>query len=925
MFFTSKLIAQHYNNLNVEVNLESNSLQVNQELIFYNQSNDTLKKIVLNDWNNAYSDKNSPLGKRFSDEFIRIFHLAKTKERGITTINSIVDLERNTLLWKRPVGTPDLIEIELPVALLPNEKTTFILAYSLQIPDYKFTKYGVDSKGNYMLENWFLTPSLYKNHQFANYSNLNIDDNPNAIFDANIMIKLPENIEITCDLNLSNKSETNISFSGKKLMDIPLYFEKKDTFTSFNNAFISVISNLQEKNVTNIQKAIVIDKIVNYVSTNLGKSDLSKITVSQTDYDKNPFYGLNQLPSFFSPFSNEFIFEMKFLKTYLNNYLKNTLQLDSRKDNWIYDALQVYLMMRYIEDFYPDAKMTGSLSRYKLIKGYNLVSLDFNQQYSYFYTLMARRNQDQPLGNSKNTLLKYNEKIASKYRAGLNMKYLENYIGKELLNSSILEFMKYSTENPSDSEKLITILKKNTTKNIDWFDTTLIKTRDLIDFKFKNVTKTKETVSFSLKNKTQTIVPISVFGLKNKKVVFKEWIIPNQQDSIYTLDRKNADKLAINYENEIPEYNLRNNWRSLKKVRFTNKPIKFIFLKDLEQPAYNQIVFVPTLEYNLYDGFIAGMSFLNKTILEKPLNFDFAPSYSTKSEDFSGSFSVVLNHNIRDGKLFLIKYGIAGSTFHYAPDASYQKVNPYIQFRFREDDYRINRAKFITARQVYVNREKSTFVKNTFEGNYSVFNLRFSAGGNEITKAFGYSSDLQLGSNFGKLAGEVFYRRLFDDNRQVSFRIFVGAFLYNSNTTYYFNFASDRPSDYLFDYNYLGRSENTGLFSQQYILAEGGFKSKIPNSNPNQFILATNASFNVWNWIEIYGDLGMIKSKNQNQKFIYDSGIRLNLVTDYFELYFPVYSNNGWEVGQQHYADKIRFIASFSTNTVIKLFSRKWF
>jgi hypothetical protein len=41
-----------------------------------------------------------------------------------------------------------------------------------------------------------------------------------------------------------------------------------------------------------------------------------------------------------------------------------------------------------------------------------------------------------------------------------------------------------------------------------------------------------------------------------------------------------------------------------------------------------------------------------------------------------------------------------------------------------------------------------------------------------------------------------------------------------------FSYAADRPTDYLFDYNYLGRSESTGLYSQQFILAEGGFKSK---------------------------------------------------------------------------------------------------
>jgi hypothetical protein len=72
------------------------------------------------------------------------------------------------------------------------------------------------------------------------------------------------------------------------------------------------------------------------------------------------------------------------------------------------------------------------------------------------------------------------------------------------------------------------------------------------------------------------------------------------------------------------------------------------------------------------------------------------------------------------------------------------------------------------------------------------------------------------------------------------------------------------------------------------------------------------------NWIEIYGDVGLLKIKPKEQ-FIYDSGVRLNLVTDYFELYFPVYSTNGWEIAQNNYNEKIRFIVTFSPKTLINL------
>jgi hypothetical protein len=185
-------------------------------------------------------------------------------------------------------------------------------------------------------------------------------------------------------------------------------------------------------------------------------------------------------------------------------------------------------------------------------------------------------------------------------------------------------------------------------------------------------------------------------------------------------------------------------------------------------------------------------------------------------------------------------------------------------------------------------------------------------------------TDVQFSGDFGKLSAEIEYRRLFENNRKLNLRLYVGSFLYNTTNSDYFSFGLDRPTDYMFDYNFYGRSESTGFFSQQFVMAEGGFKSKIEPSYANQWMSTLNASYAVWNWIELYGDIGFMKSKQQSSDFVYDSGVRLNLVPDYFELYLPVYSNNGWEITQTKYNEKIRFVITLSPKTLVNLFTRKW-
>jgi hypothetical protein len=918
-------VAQHKSKLTVTVDHEKSVLGVYQELTYNNQTNDTIKTIVLNDWNNAYADKNSPLGERFSDEFVRMFHLATDKERGNTNTITIIDSNKSLLNWNRPENGHDLIEFELKNPILSKQTATFTLSYFLKIPSNKFTKYGYNNEQELVLHNWFLTPSRYENKTFIKYNNLNLDDAPNALSDIDLQITCSENYKAISDLTLVNLNNGTYTFTGKNRLSTSLFIEKNISFQNFKNEFIEITCNLEDKKVTDINKAILIDKVVNFVKDNLGDYPNEKIIVSQIDYEINPFYGLNQLPSFISPFPDEFIFELKFLKTYLNNYLKTSLQLDSRKDNWIFDAIQIYYMMNYIDEFYPNMKMMGSIAKLKLLKGYNLVSLDFNEQYSYFYMLMARKNLDQPLGDPKNTLIKFNEKIASKYRAGLSFRYLSDYIGATNLKSIISSFVEYAKKNQTGISAFEAVLRKDSPKKIDWFLSKIINSRAIIDYKFDNVTKSADSISFQLINKTKVNVPIPIYGIKNKNIVFKQWIDDVKKDSVYKMKRFDADKIVVNYENEVPEFNQRNNWKSLKSFGIGNKPVRFNFMKDLENPFYNQILYVPTIQYNFYDGFIPGIRFHNKTILDRPFNFDITPSYSTKSESLSGSFSFVVNHYNRESDLFNIRYGFSGDYFRYAPDATYQKVNPFVSFRFREKNYRDNHRKSLLLRLVYVNREKSEIVTNTFEGNYGIFNARYVDSKTEITKHLAFSTDLQISSKFGKTSGEISYRRLFDDNRQINIRLYGGIFLYNATNSNFFDFALDRPSDYLFDFNYLGRSENTGLLSQQYIQAEGGLKAKLNNPFANQWMTTINSSFNIWNWIEVYSDFGLMKSKFDNDRFVFDSGIRLNLVTDYFELYFPVYTTNGWEIAKPNYNERVRFIVAFSPKSLIGLFTRKWF
>ena len=326
--------------------------------------------------------------------------------------------------------------------------------------------------------------------------------------------------------------------------------------------------------------------------------------------------------------------------------------------------------------------------------------------------------------------------------------------------------------------------------------------------------------------------------------------------------------------------------------------------------------------YNLYDGFSPGLRFTNKPILKKQFTYSIKPLYGLTSQKLVGSASLQYTQYFKRKSLFSIIYGLTYQTYNYEVDLQYQRFNPYVVFNYRKkEDLRSNFKQRLIARTVSVNREQSPLV-NT-DPNYTVAYVSYGLSDRNLLNLYSFYTDVQFAKDFGKLSTTLEYRKTFTNSRQINIRTFLGTFLYNKTDSDFFSFALDRPTDYLFDYNYYGRSESTGIYSQQIIIAEGGFKSKLNTPFADNWIATTNISTNIWKYIFAYGDLGYLNNNNETH-FVYDSGVHLNLVPDYFELYFPVYSNLGWEIAQQNYPEKIRFKIILTPKILIGLFTRKW-
>jgi len=925
-----QLWGQHTNEIVATLDGPTNQIRIRQHFTYHNQSDKGLSTLYFNDWNHAYSNKNTALAKRFGEEFNRSLHLAKDRERGYTTIKTIVDNNYVGLDWKRE-GNSDYITVNLNEVLKPNESIQLFFTYTIKLPSAKFTGYGHRDDGGYHLKDWYFSPAVFDG-EWHLYNNINLNDIYTDVTNTRINFTFPENLFLVSNYRKSsvsgfpNGQYTQLIGDNRKNCEIIL--NRDDRFTKHVTDFVTVSTDIESNKYEEIAQGISILKIAQFLQENLGSYPHGNLLVSEFDYNRSPLYGINQLPSFIRPYEEQFQFEMKFLKTAIRSYLKESLYLNPRKERWVNDAIGYYLMIKYVEEFYPDQKLIGKLSRIWGVRSFHLAKMDFNEQYALFSMLSARKNIDQALTTSNDSLIKFNERIANGYKAGLGMSYLSAYLGEKKIDSTVLDFYKnYKQQQRVSAADFRKTIEKYADKEVDWFFEEYVGSDKKIDFKIKSVEKTDDSITFMLKNKRGTNVPISLFGLENDSVVSQYWFSNIDSTKSFTIPRGSEDRLVLNYDQKIPEFNQRDNWKTLNGWFSSNKKLKFQFFKDTEDPYYNQVFYVPIMNFNLYDGVTPGLRLYNKTFLERPFEYDIAPTYSFLERTMVGKVGFRYRKYHNKTGLFVTNYSFSASTSHFEQNSRFSTVTPAISFGWRPNDLLSNRRQYLLLRYRNVFRSIDESLQGELETDpdYGVLNARFTDVDNSIINYSSWSIDAQHSSEFSKLAFEWEYRKLFQSNRQLNLRFYAGKFLRNTTNSNFFSFALDRPTDYMFDLAYLGRSEDSGIYSQQVIIAEGGFKSKLENPFANDWIATTNASTNIWRWIEAYGDLGFIKNKGENTRFVYDSGIRLNLVTDYFELYFPVYSNRGWEIAQNDYGQRIRFIVTLSPRTLTGLFTRKWF
>ncbi len=588
LFFPFLLLAQQETKIIAYLEPDKGLLKIEQTLVITNNSAQSWDRVVLLDWANSFSNVETALANRFAEDFKNRFQFAKEEDRGKTVFPSLNASADYSI--RRLSNQKDVVELVLDQPLSSGSTKTFVLNYEVTIPEDDFTDYGRTNAGEYNLKFWYLHPAVFADGEWQYYSHKDLNDFYGAPLDYTISLHLPTNLFAfsTIPLKLEAPTDTYNSylFEGKGYKEAHLYLRKKNLqFKKYKTDQLTIISDLKDDNLSDPMKIVVLNKIADYLTQHLGPYPHEELVISTRYYKESPVYGLSSLPNFINPFPDGFSYEVQMLKAMTRKWVESGYLINPRDEFWLQNAITIYTLMKYQEDAYPDLKIAGKFSKVWGLRSFNAAKLKFNDQYPLLFLNTVRLNLDQALTTPGDSLVKYNQELGIPYKAGVGFMYLDDYLNDDALEKTIKQLYNGTSQDVVGTEEFQQVLNSNTDQTTNWFFDDFISTHVRMDWKIRSVRKNEDSLVVKLKNKSGRMLPVPFYQLRNDTVISKEWIPAFARDTTITLSRKRADRIAINYEQLIPEFSQRDNYRTLKNFPSVNRPLRFKLLKDVEDPT----------------------------------------------------------------------------------------------------------------------------------------------------------------------------------------------------------------------------------------------------------------------------------------------------------------------------------------------------
>lgn len=929
MFLGTIEVSAQKDSISIEARLSSDKkvLDVSQELIYHNHSGKKLDTVKLLNWVSAYHRRGTSLVYRKLEDRNTDLHFAKKEELG-----KLISLEIKNASHTIPVSPVADENLLLPLqeALAPGEKVNLQLHYQIQLPDRKFTGYGT-SDTQVALKYFFIVPDHFDpdNNSPRNYADIEESVNFNTFWAVNF--DLPVNYFIESNLQ---RIQMN-SFKGYLDSD-PEFLISQNEYPSIKmdidgiNTEVKFGYNLTAQEKQNLEFYLPLQ--LRFIKQKIGFVP-ERLFISEKFRSKEDFFGNNDISFWkfrFRLFTDAEKTDLDYFGIMAKKILDESIITDKQDNHWFKNGLKSYLEIQYLKKFYPQTKLLGTLPETKVfgikpLKLFHASNVKLIERYGLAYQYIMSQNLDQKIDEKYAVLSNFNDMAISNFETGTLFSYSADKMGHENFDATVRNFISKNTDkqlNPRDFLKELAEKDKRTAYLEDF-----IQHKNRVNFKLKRFKKEGDSLNVKISKNTLADIPVKL-ETETKTGQKKEYWIDtssNAKTQTVAIPAMEVYKITLNDDYIFPEANYRDNFLYAKGLFSNMRKIKLKLIKDIPNPEFNEIYINPRIRFNnTYDKFLIGFNFKNQSLFDQKFLYSITPTYSTGTGKLVGSGSVAYSFLAAESMIRSLTFGISGSFFHYDYDLAYRKASVFSNINFRKNP-RSTVSRGIGVSYNYFERDlnQEMILKNDYD-RYNLWSVGYGYSDSQSIHEKSLSISTQGMEDFNKVTAEGFYRWEFAPKQKLSVRLFAGYFIRNNTRNNTFNYGISRVSDYSFSYNLLGQSATGGILSQQYVLADGGFKSFIPGT-VNKWLTSVNVDTSVWKIFHIYADAGVYQNSNQPTKFIWDSGIKARVIPDFLEIYFPVQSSLGFEPAFKDYAKRIRYTLILNLSSIVNAARRGWY
>lgn len=914
--------------IHAKLSQDRKTLDINQDIVYHNHSDKALNSIKLLNWISAYNKRGTSLVYRKLEDRNNSLHFAKQEELGKVLELDIKNSANQPVILSNP--SDENLFLSLNEALQVGKSIKFQLQYKIQLPDKKFTGYGT-SEQDIALKYFFIVPDHFDPENISKRDYHDIEESVNFNTYWSIDFDTPSNSFIQSNLQQIQPN----SFKGYLDSD-PEFIISKNNFPTIKintediKTEIKFGYTISKQEIQNLEFYLPLQ--LRFIKDKIGFVP-EQLFISDKFRAKEDFFGNNDIKFWkfrFKLFSDAENTDLDYFGIISKKILNESIITDKQENHWFKNGLKSYLEIQYLKKFYGDAKLLGSLPEnsilgVKPLKLFHASRVKLLDRYGLAYQYIMSQNLDQKIDEPFAVLSNFNDMAISSFETGSLFSYSAEKMGEENFNHLLKNYIAENTDQQAYPEDFLDQLVKedSSTSYLKGF----LKQKNRVNFKLKNFRVNNDSLDIKIAKNTDEAIPVKLETQTRSGERTSYWIETEENEKLKTVSLPSQDiyKITLNNDYIFPEANYRDNFLYTKGLFSNAKKIKFKLIKDIPNPEFNEIYLNPRIRFtNTYDKFLIGVNFKNQSLFDQKFLYSLTPSFSTGTGKMTGSGSVSYSFLPAESVIQRLTFGVSGSYFHYDYDLAYQKNSLYSNISFRKNP-RSTVSRGLGISYTYFERDlNARMIANRDYDKYNLWTIGYGYTDNQMIHEKSFSLSTQGMEDYNKITAEGFYRWEFAPRQKLSLRLFAGYFVRNETRNNTFNYGISRVSDYSFSYNLLGQSASSGILSQQFILADGGFKSFLQGT-VNQWITSFNVDSSVWKIFHVYADAGVYKNKNNPTQFIWDSGVKVRLIPDFLEIYLPVQSSLGFEPGFKDYGKRIRYTLVLNLNTIINAARRGWY